>query len=113
MGKVNELAEELAELKKCGEMLVSISENLMKLFSGADEVPEKKEEKAPAKKTKPAPKKEVKLTDVRAVLAEKTRAGFMKEVKELLIRHGAEKLSGIDPAEYEALMAEAEVLGNG
>ena len=36
-----------------------------------------------------------------------------KEVKELLIKHGADKLSEINPAEYEALLAEVEVLGNG
>ena len=53
------------------------------------------------------------LTEVRAVLAEKSRAGFTKEVKELLIKHGADKLSEINPTEYEALLAEVEVLGNG
>ena len=31
------------------------------------------------------PKKQLSLTEVRAVLAEKSRAGFTKEVKELLI----------------------------
>ena len=40
-------------------------------------------------------------------------AGFTKEVKELLMKHGANKLSEIDPAEYEALLTDAEVLGNG
>ena len=30
--------------------------------------------------------------------------------KELLEKHGAPKLSGIDPAEYPALLAEVEVL---
>jgi len=40
-------------------------------------------------------------------------AGFTKEVKELLIKHGANKLSEINTAEYEALLAEVEVLGNG
>lgn len=48
---------------------------------------------------------------MRAVLAEKSRAGFTKEVKALLIKHGADKLSAVDAAEYAALMAEAEELG--
>ena len=67
------------------------------------------------KELKPATKfvKQLSLTEVRAVLAEKSRAGFTKEVKELLIKHGADKLSEINPAEYEALLAEVEVLGNG
>lgn len=50
------------------------------------------------------------LADVRAVLAEKSRAGHNAEVRELLLKHGAEKLSDIDPAEYPALLADAEVL---
>ena len=50
------------------------------------------------------------LEEVRAVLAEKSRAGHTAEVKELLNKHGADKLSEIDPAEYAALLADAEVL---
>ena len=52
------------------------------------------------------------VEDVRAVLADKTRQGYSAEVKEILKKHGSEKLSGIDPAEYEAIIAEAEVIGN-
>ena len=50
------------------------------------------------------------LEEVRAVLAEKSRSGHTEEVRELLAKHGADKLSEIDPAEYAALLAEAEVL---
>ncbi len=50
------------------------------------------------------------LEEVRAVLAEKSRSGHTEEVRELLAKHGADKLSEIDPAEYVALLAEAEVL---
>lgn len=57
------------------------------------------------------PPKEVTLPEVRAVLANKSRAGFTDEVKQLLIKHGAEKLSGIAETEYAALMKEAEKLG--
>ena len=117
MSRMGELAQELAELKRCGETLISISETLTEMFSRADGSEEKSEVKAPVKEAKKEVKtaatKELKLTDVRAVLAEKSRAGFTKEVKELLIKHGADKLSAIDPAEYEALLADVEVLGNG
>jgi hypothetical protein len=64
-----------------------------------------------AKKEKPKP--EIKLEDVRAVLAEKSRAGHTAEVRTLLQKYGAEKLSAVDPANYEALMKDAEVIGNG
>ena len=39
MGKMSELAAELAELKRCGEVLIGISETLTEMFSGADEEP--------------------------------------------------------------------------
>lgn len=55
-------------------------------------------------------KKPLKLEEVRAVLAEKSRAGHTAEVRALLNKHGADKLSDIDPAEYPALLADAEVL---
>lgn len=113
MGKVSELSMLVDELKKCGETLVSISEELTELFSSAE--PEKQPvKKSAAKKKEPEPpaEKELTLEEVRAVLADKSRAGFTEQVKELLKKHGADKLSAVDPAEYKALLADAEVLGN-
>ncbi|MCR0327038.1 DNA ligase [[Clostridium] innocuum] len=52
------------------------------------------------------------LEQVRAVLADKSRAGHTAVVRELLLKYGASKLSQTDPANYEALLREAEVLGN-
>ena len=68
------------------------------------------EKKTAAKKEEKAEPKPLTLERVRAALAEKSRAGHTSEVKALLIKHGADKLSDIDPAEYPALLAEAEVL---
>ena len=54
------------------------------------------------------------FTEVRAVMAEKARAGYRAEMKALLARHGAEMLSQItDPEELALLLAEAEAAGNG
>lgn len=118
MGKMNELSMLVDELKKCGEALIGISEGLANMFSGAGE------EKAPAKKAapkkkaaeepKPEPQEEKPLTleDVRAVCADKSRSGFTADVKAILNKHGVEKLSEINPAEYKVLLAEVEVLGN-
>lgn len=73
-----------------------------------------KPKKTAAKETpaEPAPKKEkpLNLEDIRAVLADKSRKGHTAEVKALLTKHGADKLSEIDPAKYAALLADAEVL---
>lgn len=71
---------------------------------------QKPEKKNVAKQVEKAEPKPLSLEQVRAALAEKSRAGHTSEVKALLIKHGADKLSDIDPAEYPALLAEAEVL---
>lgn len=52
------------------------------------------------------------LSDVRSVLGAKSNAGFTTEVRELLRKYGAEKLSEINPAHYTDLLKDAEVLGN-
>lgn len=65
------------------------------------------------KRKQPDPEPEPKLPtleEVRAVLAELSRAGHTAEVKHLLKKHGSTKLSGIAPSEYPMLLAEAEVL---
>ena len=62
-----------------------------------------------AKKPDP-PAKAVTLEQVRAVLADKSQQGFTADVRTLLEKYGAPKLSQIDPASYAALMADAESL---
>lgn len=72
-----------------------------------------KPKKIAAKETveEPAPKEEkpLKLEDVRAVLADKSRKGHTAEVKALLVKHGADKLSDVAPEECASLLADAEV----
>ena len=63
----------------------------------------------------PEPVQEEKPVDrsaVRAKLDELTRLGFSDEVKALLKKHGAERLSAVDDVELPALMKEAEALGS-
>ena len=57
-------------------------------------------------------KQEIKISieDVRAVLAEKSQQGKTREVKALLMKYDAGKLSGVKLEDYEALVKEAEVL---
>ena len=50
------------------------------------------------------------LEEVRAVLADKSRQGHTAEIRALLQKYGAAKLAGIAPANYKALLADAEVL---
>ena len=62
-------------------------------------------EKVPETKTHP-----VSLEQVRAVLADKSQQGLTAEVRTLLEKYGAPKLSQIDPAHFAALLTDAERL---
>ena len=108
MGKVKELSMAIDEIRRCGEALVDAADTLKDLFSGSDSDQPKQEEAAEAQ-TPPEPS--FSLEDVRAALLQKTRAGFKDAVKELLRAHGAERLPDIDPAQYSAIMTEAEAIG--
>lgn len=109
MGRMKELAEQVAELKKCGEILIDISETLTQMFLAADvEKPVKEESKnivAPKEK-----KKVYSFEEVRAVLAAKSRDGHTDEVKAVISSFGVEKLSDIDPSKYEELLQKMEVI---
>ena len=110
MSKLSELSLAVAELKRCGEALIGVSETLADLFSSGDDTQTGDQTIVEV----PEPERTlVSLEDVRAVLAEKSRGGLTVEVRALLEKHGAGKLSEIDPAKYFALLAEAKELGNG
>lgn len=102
MSKMSELSMVLDALIECGNKLTQAAEQLRSYYS-ADEPP--KEEPKTAE-----PQKTVTLEEVRAVLAEKSRAGKTAAVKELLQKYGAEKLSEVDAANYAALLTDAEVI---
>lgn len=56
--------------------------------------------------------KKIKLEDVRAVLAEKSQAGMVSGVREIIKKYGASKLSEIDPKNYADVIKDAEELKN-
>jgi len=57
------------------------------------------------------PKSEqITIEKVRAALAEKSQSGKQPEVKALITKYGAKKLTDIDPACFSELLKEAEVL---
>lgn len=70
------------------------------------------ETKDASKPTGEAKSEPVKLTleDVRKVLTEKSRSGKTSEVKALLKKHGSNRLSEVNPDDYENLLKEAEEL---
>ncbi len=117
MSKMKLLLDVVSDLRSLADSLQAVADAVAQ---GGQEQPDQTTEERPAqepeKKTaakkgeEKAEPKPLTLEQVRAALAEKSRAGHTSEVKALLIKHGADKLSDIDPAEYLALLAEAEVL---
>ncbi|MFY9192939.1 MAG: hypothetical protein WAO06_08755 [Tenuifilaceae bacterium] len=96
----------VGELRSAAQSLNSVADSLTSLFSGSQPRTSVQPESKPTSKP-------LTLEEVRAVLAEKSRNGHTAKIRELLEKHGAAKLSEIDPKKYAALLAEAEVLGNG
>jgi hypothetical protein len=116
-----------AELLKMADSLAMVVESLRVLAgiqkSEKIEAEVRPEEKTEARKVKDAEKagkkstedsgkkeKSVAVEDIRAVLAQKSQDGKSKEIKELLGRYGAAKLSVVKQEDYPALLAEAKVL---
>jgi hypothetical protein len=106
MSKMGELDLCVSELRSVAQSLNTVADSLTSLFSGSQPRTSVQPESKPTSKP-------ITLEDVRAVLAEKSRNGHTAKIRELLEKHGAAKLSEIDPQKYSALLAEAEVLGNG
>ena len=116
MSKMKLLLDVVADLRSLADSLQAVADAVAQ---GGQEQPDQTTEEKPAQKpgkknvakqVEKAEPKPLTLEQGRAGPAEKARAGHTSEVKALLIKHGADKLSDIDPAEYPALLAEAEVL---
>lgn len=118
MSKIKLLLDVAADLRSLADSLQAVAdamtqnepaevpaENAGKKTKKADTKAATEEAPSPAPEDKP-----LTLEEVRAVLAEKSRAGHTSEVKALLTKHGADKLSDIDPVKYPVLLADAEVL---
>lgn len=109
MSKMADMAQTIEDLHRAAAAINDAADWLAQQFSGQDESKQQISNSAAKKEEKP----ELKLEDVRSVLANLSRAGHTAEVRELLQKYGAAKLSAVDPANYEALLQDAEVIGNG
>jgi hypothetical protein len=96
----DEMQKLAAGLADCGKALLRM----------ADALVEKKEEVPSAEEGK-KPEKKLTLEDVRKVAADKARQGHTDEVRQLIQKFGADKLSGVDAAKYPALMEGLEAMG--
>lgn len=104
MSRTKLLLDVVTDLQNLAGSLQSIAKTL-----ASNEESPRTEEKAPIKNTKPK-KKKISLEEVRTLLAQKSQAGFTADIKKLLEKYGAAKLSEIDAKDYNALMQDAEEL---
>lgn len=102
MSKSNLLLDVITDLHKLADSLQAVVDS----FPVSEPEPSQPE----CTNAKAADVKAITLEQVRMVLAEKSQDGFTAEVRTLLEKHGASRLSEIDPANYTALLANAERL---
>lgn len=99
------------ELLKIADGLLVVAEGIRAMAGGNTAGDSPAETRADAGKAGTSdPEKTVTIKDVRAVLAAKSQDGKTKEVKALLMKYDAGKLSGVKPEDYAALLKEAEAL---
>lgn len=106
MSKIKLLLDVVGDLRSLADSLQAVAEAMVGNEPAEAAQPEKP---VAAKEVKPAAKS-VTLEQVRAALADKSQQGFTADVRDLLEKYGAPKLSQIDPANYAALLADAEGL---
>lgn len=122
MKHMNEIMQLLDNIIVCGESMARIG-TLLKEFipefieavppkpvaqkaieakAAPPEIPEKTAEPATPAYT---------FTDVRKAFSAKSHAGYTEQVKALIGKYGADRLSDVKESDYPALMADLEVIG--
>ena len=109
MSKIKLLHNLINDVRAVADDLQAIADSMEN--SESKEVSEAAEaiDKTPASKPN-KPKPAVKLEDLRALLATKSQAGYGNEVRALIGKYDATKLSDVNPGQYAAMFAEAEVI---
>ena len=102
MGKMSELALLLDEFREANRRANELAEEISAMLSGDKPPAHERVEEA----------KPLTLEEVRAVLADKSRNGYTEEIRALLKKYGADRLSAIDPANYQALLGDVEELND-
>ena len=106
MSKMSDMSMTIEELRNAAVAINDAANWLTQQFSSDDKHQNRDIDAKQEKKMKST----LTLEEVRAVLADKSRAGHTAEIRELLKKYGASKLSLVDPKHYESLLREAEVL---
>lgn len=96
-------AQAIATIRNIGESFIALADYLVEYVKAETEQPAE---------VKASADEQPKLEDVRAILAEISRSGKTSEMKELLSKFGAARLSDVDPKDYAELLAAAREVKN-
>lgn len=112
MNKVKLILDVAQLMLKVVQDLRTLSDSVQAVCTAVTEgLSEEQQPKAieakPAKEEKPS----ISLEQVRSVLAEKSQAGHTAEVRAIIGKYGASRLSEIDAKDYAAVLKDAEELG--
>ena len=105
MSKMKLLLDVVDDMRRLADSLQTVADSIVG-NTDADDQPNQPPAPQPEKPKSPV----ITIDQVRAVLAEKSGQGKTKEVKALLYKYDAGKLSGVKPEDYPALMEEAQKL---
>lgn len=107
MSRMSELSQVLDEMIACGEGMIRAANAIKEIFTAEPET------EAPVRE-EPEKKQETKtytFAEVRKAFSAKSHEGYTEQVRALIAKYGAEKLSGVKKEDYPALMADLEVIG--
>ena len=98
MSKVNTMDQTIEELRDAAAAINSVADWLFQQFTGTDD------------ETNAEEKPVFTLEQIRAVLADKSRAGHTAAIRDLLQKYGASKLSQVNPKNYETAKGNLDTL---
>ncbi len=111
MSKMSELSQVLDELVACGEGLIRSATALRDIFSVE---PEPEAQPEPAAEETATPREETMrrytFAEVRKAFSAKSHAGYTDQVRALIARYGADRLSAVKEEDYPALMEDLEAI---
>lgn len=109
MSRIKLLLDVIEDMRSLADSLQAVAD-AMAQGDGTDEPAHIDDTPAPAEQ---ATEQKPTLEEVRAVLGQKSRAGYTDAVRGLLRQFGATKLSEVDSRDYDSLMKAAEELDHG
>lgn len=112
MNKVKLILDVAQLMLKVVQDLRTLSDSVQAVCTAVTEgLSEEQQPKAIEAKPAVEEKPSISMEQVRSVLAEKSQAGHTAEVRAIIGKYGASRLSEIDAKDYAAVLKDAEELG--